>query len=233
MLYFLIVLVVALLFMGIIIIERCNKLIASVQWLQDRFLSKSPVTGKVWRLDLGHEFFTMKEQLAPIFLMPLISIANTITRADESVNEEFEKTLILWEKYELEEMEAFDKSNPPEGKEFIASDRLKDALKKWAGERNKFNIISGWIKIFQEVYLDLISGKINIKNAEEKLKCVNRFAIWRTNDVEVDLIYNDWSSNWSAENWKKRLEHLRSMKKAEEDFQLEMRKIDILSDRNY
>ena len=233
MLYFLIALVVALLFVGLTIIDRCNKLIAGVQWLQDRFLSKSPSTGTVWRLDLAHEFFTMKEQLAPILLMPLVSIANTITRANESVNKEFEKSLKLWDKYELEEMEDFDKSNPPEGEELVDSDKLKSALKQWAGECNKLNIVLGWIKTFQEVYLNLISGKINIKNAENKLKCVNSYVIYCTNDVEVDLIYNDWTTKWSADNWKQRLEHLRSMKKADEEFQLEMRKIDILSDRGY
>lgn len=230
--FVLIVLGILILLVGIAILDRCRRILSNLRWLQDRFLSKSPSTEKVWRLDLAHEFFSLKENLAPLFFMPLSHIANDLKKMNDRVEEEFDEALKRWEDLELKEMEAFSETNRADETAFIPSDSLKEALRNWSEQRDIMNIVGNWNNLFSEVYLEMISGKIKISEAEEKLEPVSSFSLLlrRGRSEEVECIYNEWAAlNWDAGNWKSRLDFLRKKKEEDNDFKNEMRKMDILN----
>ena len=105
--------------------------------------------------------------------MPLASTANEIKRVYENVKKPFAETLEVWRNLERKEMETFAATNPPEGKAFAASDDLKRSLRAWSLERHKANVIEKWTYLFTETYVELLSGKITLGEAEERLKRVN------------------------------------------------------------
>ena len=100
---------------------------SAVERLQQRFMS--------------NEFFSMKK-LAPLFLMPLADIAGEIKGMDDDTNEAFHKTLKDFQCIEVKEMEDFAATNPPDGKAFIPSDNLKEALKAWSIQSYKAEVIT-------------------------------------------------------------------------------------------
>lgn len=206
----LIVLSIVIVWLGVSILNRCNKILSAVEWFQQRFMSKSPGTGKVWHRDLAQEFFSMKEQLAPLSFLPLADIAGEIKRMGDDVAEAFDKTLKDWERIERKEMEDFAATNPPDGKAFIPSNNLKYALKAWAIERYKENVVEEWTNLLKDVYLDLLHAKISIEEAEEKLNCVSSLELSFRAEVEpkVEEIINQWASGWEAEKWRNRLHFL-------------------------
>ena len=228
----LIVLGALILLVGFFILDRCNKILSNLQWLKDRFISKSPFTETGWRLDLAHEFISLKEDLAPLFFMPLSHIANDLKIMNERGDEEFDKKLKRWEDLELKEMEAFSKTKPTDDTAFIPSDSLKKALREWSEQRDETNIVENWNNLFREVYLELLSGKIKIPEAEEKLKPINSFSLGRgARSEEVEGIYNDWASKWGAGEWKSRLDYLLKKEEFDNDFKNEMRKMDISNNK--
>jgi len=233
MLVALIVLGILILSVGLAILDRCSRILSNLRWLQDRFLSKSPSTERVWRLDLAHEFFSLKEDLAPLFFMPLSHIANDLKKMNDLVDDEFDKKLKRWEDLELKEMESFSETKPADDTAFLPSDSLKEALRNWSEQRDEMNIVENWNNLFREVYLELISGKIKIPEAEEKLEPINSFSLVLrgARSEEVEGIYNEWASNWDAGKWKSRLDFLRKKKEDDNDFKNEMLKADILSNK--
>ena len=151
--------------------------------------------------------------------MPLASTANEIKRVYENVKKPFAETLEVWRNLERKEMETFAATNPPEGKAFAASDDLKRSLRAWSLERHKANVIEKWTYLFTETYVELLSGKITLGEAEERLKRVNPINLSVRDHFAETKIFNSWASNWEADTWKKRLNHLRKMerwKKAQE-----------------
>ena len=206
----LIVLSIVIVCLGISILNRCNKILAAVEWLQQRFMSKSPGTGIASRFNLAHEFFSMKEQLAPLFFMPLADIAGEIKRMGDNITEAFDKTLKDLDRIEVKEMEDFAATNPPDGKAFIPSDNLKRALKAWSIERYKMNVVEEWTNLLKDVYLDLLNAKISIKEAEEKLNCVSSLGLHLRVEVDhkFEEIFNRHASSWEAEKWRNHLDFL-------------------------
>jgi len=198
---------------GIAILDRCNKLISSVQWLQKRFLGDAPPITIDRHPDLALEFFAIKEKLTPLFFMPLASAAIEIKRMYEIVDKQFEETLEAWKALEREEMEAFAATNPPDGKAFAPSDNLKRALRAWASERHRANLVEKWTYLFTETYVKLLSGKITLGEAEERLKRVDPIILRIRDPIEVGKIFNAWASNWEGDKWEKRLNHLRQMER--------------------
>ena len=205
--------------MGIGMLDRCNKIISSIQWLQRRFVSDPPLFPISKHPNLALEFFAIKEKLTPLFFMPLAATAVEIRRMYEIVDKQFSETLEVWKALERKEMEAFASKNPPNANAFVPSDDLKRALRAWASERHKANLVEKWTYLFTETYVELLSGKIKLREAEERLKRVDPVALRVRDPIEVGKIFNSWASNWEGDNWKKRLNHLREMerwKKAQE-----------------
>lgn len=167
----LIVLSIVIVWLGVSILKRCDKILSAVERLQQRFMS--------------NEFLSMKklEKLAPLFFMPLADIAGEIKGMDDDTNEAFHKTLKDFQRIEVKEMEDFAATNPPDGKAFIPSDNLKKALKAWSIQSYKAEVIYEWTNLLKDVYLDLLTAKITIKEAEEKLDCVSSLRLH--SDVEV------------------------------------------------
>jgi len=163
--------------------------------------------------DLALEFFAIKEKLTPLFFMPLASAAIEIKRMYEIVDKHFAETLEAWKALEQEEMEVFSGTNPPDGKAFPPSGNLKRALRAWASERHKANLVEKWTYLFTETYVELLSGKIHLSEAEKRLKRVDPNILRIRDHVEVEKIFNSWASNWEADKWKKRLNHLRQMER--------------------
>jgi hypothetical protein len=210
---------VSILLVGIGILHRCNKIFSGLEWLQKRFMGESPHIAIDRHPNLALEFFTIKEKLTPLFFMPLASTANEIKQVYENVKKPFEETLEVWRNLERKEMETFAATNPPEGKAFAASDDLKRSLRAWSLERHKANVIEKWTYLFTETYVELLSGKITLGEAEERLKRVNPINLSVRDHFAEAKIFNSWASNWEGDNWKKRLNHLREMerwKKAQE-----------------
>ena len=222
-----IVLGIGIVLIGISILKRCNKILANVEWLEGRFLSQSPATGLTWKLDLAHEVFSMRERLAPLFFLPFAYEANQIRQLRDTTNEEFEKTLKKWERIEREEMEY----SAAQGDEFAPSGNLEEALRAWCLERHKTNVVDKWEDLFKDVYIDLITGKVNLHDAGERLEAVSslKLAFITESDPEVENIFKDWSANWAPEKWKERLRHLQEREDGDQDFKREMRKQEILS----
>ncbi len=206
---------VVFVWIGISILDRCNKILKEVHWLQRAQESSDK------------DLLSMKKILTPLSFMPFAHIANEITRMEEGVAEEFDETSKFWEDTEKKELEDFVATNPPDGQVFSPSDKLQWALRKWSIERHKMNIIAGWKTLFQEVYLNLLSGKITLDAAEKRLKDVNQFRLllWeREGDApEVEKIFKAWAARWDAKEWRRRLDHLRSMEKHKQDFGKEIR----------
>ncbi len=228
-----VILGILILLVGIAILDRCSRILSNLRWLQDRFLSKSPSTERVWRLDLAHEFFSLKENLAPLFFMPLSHIANDLKKMNDLVDDEFNKKLKKWEDLELKEMEAFSETKPVDDTAFIPSDSLKEALRNWSEQRGVMNIVNNWNNLFREVYLELISGKIKIPEAEEKLEKINSFSLILRRDCseEVESIYNERVLSWDAGEWRSRLDFLREKGKDDNDLKNEMWKMDLLNNK--
>jgi len=201
----LIVLSIMIVWLGVSILKRCDKILSAVERLQQRFMS--------------NEFLSMKklEKLAPLFFMPLADIAGEIKRMDDDTKEAFDKTLKDLQAIEVKEMEDFAATNPPDGKAFIPSDNLKEALKAWSIESYKAEVIYEWTNLLKDVYLDLLTAKITIKEAEEKLDCVSSLRLHL--DVEVDHkfeeIFNREASRWEAEKWRNHLDYLRKVNQKE------------------
>jgi hypothetical protein len=198
---------------GIAILDRCNKILSSVQLLRRRFLGDPPTTGTVKNPNLAFEFFSIKEKIAPLFFMPLAHTAGEIKRMYDMVAKEFEETLEVWRSCERSEMEAFAARNPPDGRAFPPSDNLRRALKAWSLARHKANVIEGWTNLFAETYVGLLSGKITLGDAEERLKGVDSLSLRMRDHSEVEKIFHSWSSNWDADRWKRRWNHLREMER--------------------
>ena len=204
---------ISLFLVGIAILDRCNKIISSIQWLQRRFMGEAPPVAPDKHPHLALEFFTIKEKLAPLFFMPLASAAIEIKQMYETVDKQFTETLELWKALEREEMETFSGTNPPDGKVFLPSENLKRALRSWASERHKANLVEKWAYLFTEIYVELLSGKIHLSEAEDRLRRVDPMILRIRDPIEVGKIFNSWASNWEGDNWKKRLNHLRQMER--------------------
>jgi hypothetical protein len=186
-------------------------MISILQCFQRRFRGETPHITIGRHPHLALEFFTIKEKLTPLFFIPLASIAIEIKRMYEIVNKQFEETLKVWRDFERKEMEAFAAMNPPDGKAFTPSDNLKRSLRSWSLERHKANVIEKWTYLFTETYVELLSGKITLSEAEERLKCVDPIALRIRDHFEVREIFNSLASNWEADRWKKRLNHFRQI----------------------
>jgi hypothetical protein len=169
----------------------------------------------------------MKERLAPLFFMPLAYQASEIRRFADTVAEDVERALKFWEHIERKEME----ESAAAGIEFVPTENLERALRAWCVEMHKSNIVEQWEKLFKDVYIDLVTGKISLTDAEERVKVVSSFRLVGIfeHDPEMENIFKDWSSEWSPRKWKKRLDHLRKKETAEQEFKREMRKTEILS----
>jgi hypothetical protein len=217
----LIVLSIAIVWLGVSVLNRCNKILSAVEWFQQRFMSKSPGTDKAWHRDLAEELFSIKEQLAPLSFLPLADIAVEIKRMGDDVAEAFDKTLEDWERIEQKEMEDLAATNPPDGKAFIASDNLKYALRAWAIERYKKNVVEEWTNLLKDVYRDLLNARIGIGEAEEKLNFVSSFELsFRAKvDPKVQEIINGYASNWEGEKWRNRLDFLQGRVILKEDLE--------------
>ena len=176
-------------------------------------MGESPATGTVRHPNLAFEFFSIKEKLAPLFFMPLAHTAGEIKRMYDGVAKEFEEALEVWRNCERSEMEAFASKNFPDGESLTPSDNLKRALKAWSLARHKANVIEGWTNLFAETYVELLSGRITLGDAEELLKCVDSLSLRMRDHSEAEKIFHSWASNWDANKWKKRLNHLREMER--------------------
>ena len=198
----LIVLSIMIVWLGVSILKRCDKILSAVERFQQRFMS--------------NEFFSMKK-LAPLFFMPLADIADEIKRMDDDSKEAFHKTLKDLEAIEVKEMEDFAATNPPDGKAFIPSDNLKEALKAWSIESYKAEVIYEWTNLLKDVYLDLLTAKITIKEAKEKLDCVSSLRLHLSVEVDhkFEEIFNRMASYWEAEKWRNHLDHLRKVNQKE------------------
>jgi hypothetical protein len=98
--------------------------------------------------------------------------------------------------------------------DFVPSEELKAALKGWANEKHKMNLIEGWNKLFTDVYVELFSGKISISDAEARVSPISSFVLYESEgSTEVQRIYESLASKWKAGQWKSRLAHLREIKK--------------------
>jgi len=209
----LLILGIAIILVGIAILDRCNKMYHSVEWLQRRFMAESPQIIINRSPNLALEFFTIKEKLAPLFFMPLAPIAVEIKQMYENVNKRFEETLEVLRARERKEIEAFAATVPPEGKSFPPSDDLRKSLRAWAVERHKADIIEKWTHLFTETYVGLLSGKISLGEAEKKLKNVNPLVLNIRDHSAEAKIFHSWASNWEAGRWKNRLSHLREIER--------------------
>jgi len=176
-------------------------------------MGESPATGTGQHPNLAFEFFSIKEKIAPLFFMPLAYTAGEIKRMYDRVAMEFEESLEIWRNYERSEMENFAARNPPDGRAFTPSDNLRRALKAWSLERHKANVIEGWTNLFTQTYVELLSGKITLGDAEERLKCVDSLSLRMRDHSAVEKIFHSWASNWDADKWKKRLNHLREIER--------------------
>ncbi len=204
---------ISIVLVGIAILDRCNKIFSILKWLQRQFMGESPHITIDRHPNLALEFFTIKEKLTPLFFMPLASIATEINRMYEILNNQFKETLEVWRDIERKEMEAFDATSPPDGKAFIPSDNLKRSLRAWSLERHKANVIEKWTHQFTETYVELLSGKIPLSEAEERVKGINPIILNIRDPFKEAKVFNSWASNWEADKWKKRLNHLREMER--------------------
>jgi len=211
--FVLLILGISIVLVGIAILDRCHKIFRSVEWLQRRFVADSPQIIINRYPNLALEFFTLKEKLAPLFLIPLASVAIEIKRMYENVNKRFEETLEVCRDYERKELEAFAAAPPPDGKPFVPSEDLKRSLKAWSVERNKADVIEKWTHLFTETYVGLLSGKITLREAGKKLKPVNPNNLDFRDHFAEAKIFNSWASNWEAGKWQKRLAYLREMER--------------------
>lgn len=187
-----IVMGVIVLGLGLAILNHCRKIRSDLEWLQARFVSER---GR--HIDLASEF----EKLAPLCFLPLADVANEIRRASDAMAEEFDRTLRYWERLELKELEAFAVTKASYDKPFVPSQDLKGALKRWSVVRHKVNVVSEWESLFRDVFLSLMSGKLNVTDAKQRLKDVKQLVLFdidsgRDPEAEkiVEEIFKEWTS---------------------------------------
>jgi hypothetical protein len=204
---------ISLVALAVAILDRCSRIFSCLEWLRKQFAGEPPHIIIDRHPNLALEFFSIKEKIGPLYLMPLASTALEIKRMYEEVSKRFEETLEAWRDMERKEMEAFAATNPPEGKGFAPSDDLKRSLRAWSGERHRADVIEKWTYLFTSTYVELFSGKVTLPEAEERLKRVNSLSLGMRDHFAEAKIFNYWASNWEAESWRKRLGHLREMER--------------------
>ena len=198
LLFILIVLNIIIVFVIFSILSYIKKISSEIEFFQNSF------------------FKTKKELFGLLEFMPLYGIARDLYRQEQIESDEFDIALRRWGKIELKELENFAAIKPDENAAFVPSDDLKNALRDWSLCCYKIGLINDWKALYQTVYCDLMGGKINLEDAEKKLKTVSPFSLTLTVvSPEAEDIYNDWAKNWNTPEWKKRLDFIREQNKYE------------------
>jgi len=198
-------------------------------------VTKAPSSRGIWYLDLAQEILSIKRALAPLRLWPLADAANDIVAADDEQDRAFEEKMKEYQRWEQAELEAFAKTTPPDYSDqaFTPSESLKRTLQGFALQWYKRDAVAGWKDLFREVYIELLSGKITPEEAGGKLEKVDTIDL-RLADLDlfadkldnaakdrIQEIYDLHASKWDAAHWRARLDHLRDMKKFENEEETE------------
>jgi hypothetical protein len=161
-------------------------------------------------INLAEEFISFREHLVPLYFLPLAEEAGRILFLNRMAEDILRDAHIEFQKIDRKELEDFAATNPPEGVAFSPSSDLIKALQEWSSQLIKKNTASSWGELFTEVYVELLSGRITIKEAKEKLDCVCDFSpLYLAPSHDMNFCQSMSSDFWSADKWKKHLDWYR------------------------
>jgi len=144
----------------------------------------------------------IKDNLAPLAFLPFGHEARHYDSEEEFIANEFSKQYKWFRSLAFEEMEELITNNHTVDKDFEPSEELKERLMElceWGYRRRKLN---EWKESFQEVLVDLLAGKITIKEAENKVE-YPMVTLTKIEGDELLKTYEDYAKDYfSANKWR-------------------------------
>lgn len=212
---------ILLLILIVLIIVILHKLYSmnKYHWLKEVFIdSASSSHGNLKFVNIPDEISKLKEELAPLFYLPLASEARELKKLESLVDDEIRIHSKFFLRTEISEMEEFARSHSS-SEPFPASDSLRDAVRAWAIAHTNRWRVNELVKQFRQRFMNVMSGHVLVEDAETLSRRSPSFSAgWLLVDEDksrTDELYSQRAENWQAEKWFEHLEHLREFSKME------------------
>jgi hypothetical protein len=191
------------------------------QWLKEAFIDRANSSpGNLKFINIPDEISKLKEELAPLFYLPLASEARELKTLESLVDDEIRMHSKFFLRTEISEMEEFARSHSS-SEPFPASDSLRNAARAWAIAHTNRSRVKELVKQFKQRLTDAMSGHVLVEDAEKlSRRSPSLSAGWLLVDEDkpkTDELYNQRAENWQADKWLEHLEHLREFSKVEAD----------------
>lgn len=194
----------------VVILYKIHSMDKRISFLKEIFIYRSPFNGFENIVNIPQEISSLKELLSPLFFLPLRFAASQLINLKTRVDDEFDRQNKLLTQQKLSEMERFAQSGSP-SEPFPASDSLKRTLREWAVALNKVGQVNRWKEEYTQLFVDIMSGKITIEQAEKSLAKIGvPSLVLDKNESGINELYDYEAEKWQAGKWFEELKLLRN-----------------------